>query len=78
MESDVPVIAEYWPYGLRRAASLERLHAIVADNYRAVIDVRASMEAGRLEEMPAAGLSKLAAKYDSGHHWEYTDIALLK
>ena len=78
LDSSVPVIAEYWPYGLRRAGALERLHAVVAAHYGAVIDVRASMEAGRLEEVPAEKVWTLAERYDSDHHWEYTDIALLK
>jgi FkbM family methyltransferase len=78
LESSVPVIAEYWPYGLRRAGALERLHTIVSTQYRAVIDVRASMEAGRVEELSAKSIWALAERYDSDHHWEYTDIALLK
>jgi FkbM family methyltransferase len=78
LESSVPVIVEYWPYGLRRAEALERLHTIVSTHYRAVIDVRASMEAGRLHELPAKNICMLADRYDSDHHWEYTDIALLK
>jgi hypothetical protein len=78
LESDVPVIAEYWPYGLCRAAAFERLHTIVSTHYRAVIDVRASMEAGRLDELSANSIWALAERYDREHHWEYTDIALLK
>jgi FkbM family methyltransferase len=78
LHSSVPVLAEYWPYGLRRAGALERLHTIVAANYRAVIDVRASMASGRVEELPASSVGALAERYDSEHHWEYTDIALLK
>lgn len=78
LNSSVPVVAEYWPYGLRRAGALERMHAIVAANYRVVIDVRASMESKRLEELPASSVGALAERYNSENHWEYTDIALLK
>ena len=78
LDSSVPVLAEYWPYGLRRAGSLDRLHAIVAANYRVVIDLRASMESERVEELPASRVGALAERYDSENHWEYTDIALLK
>lgn len=78
LHSSVPVLAEYWPYGLRRAGALERLHAIVAANYRVVVDVRASMRSKRVEELPASSVEALAARYDSENHWEYTDIALLK
>ena len=78
LDSTVPVIAEYWPYGLRRAGALERLHTIVATHYRTVIDVRAAMETGRVDELAAKNIWMLAERYDSNHHWEYTDIALLK
>lgn len=78
LASTVPVVAEYWPYGLRRAGTLDRLHAIVGDHYRQVIDVRASMATGRIEELPASEVAALAGRYDAANHWEYTDIALLK
>ena len=75
LASDVPVVAEYWPYGLRRAGALERLHAIVAGNYRLVLDVRATMDAGRAVELPAADVASLAERYTGQ---EYTDLALFK
>jgi FkbM family methyltransferase len=78
LASTVPVIAEYWPYGLDRAGALDRFHTIVSTHYRAVIDVRASMRAGRPQELPAKTIWALAERYDSSHHWEYTDLALLK
>ena len=78
LESDVPVVAEYWPYGLRRAGALERFHAIVESSYRSVIDVRASMEAGVVDEMPATSIRRLAERYDGEDHREFTDVALLK
>ncbi len=78
LASDVPVISEYWPYGLTRAGGLDRLHAIIAANYASVFDVRASVAAGRLDELPATAIATLADRYDRENPGEYTDIALLK
>ena len=35
-----PIVTEYWPYGLRRAGALERFHALVAERYSVVVDLR--------------------------------------
>ncbi len=39
LESDIPIMMEYWPYGLRRAGGLELLHRLIAEHYSHVIDV---------------------------------------
>ncbi len=39
LKSDVPIMMEYWPYGLRRAGGLEALHELIRDHYSHVIDV---------------------------------------
>lgn len=78
VESDVPVVAEYWPYGLRRAGGLERFHTLVATRYRTVIDVRASIRTGHVDEIAAGDIARLAERYRGDHDREYTDIALLK
>lgn len=77
LDRDIPVVAEYWPYGLRRAGTLDRFHAIVAEHYHQVVDVRASTDSGRVVELPASSVATLAGRYDAAHHWEYTDLALL-
>ena len=48
LASAVPVVTEYWPYGLRRAGGLELFHELVASHYRQVIDLRASHKAGSM------------------------------
>jgi FkbM family methyltransferase len=39
LRSDVPVVTEYWPEGLRRAGGLDAFHEVVASNYAFVIDL---------------------------------------
>ena len=58
--SSIPIVAEYWPYALRRAGGLERFHAQVAAHYDHVIDLHPSaggpprvLPAGRLPELDA-------------------------
>lgn len=40
--ASVPVVIEYWPYGLRRNGSLERLWGLLADHYSGFLDVRSA------------------------------------
>lgn len=72
-----PIITEYWPYGLRRADSLERFHAIVAERYDSVVDLRRPESA-----FPAVDIAKLASRYAADEHGDttvpYTDLLLLK
>jgi FkbM family methyltransferase len=75
LASDVPVVLEYWPYGLKRSGGMELLHDIVAWNYREVIDLRTAISKGRVEVRPADSLREL------GHELEgpaFTDLMLLK
>ncbi len=39
LSSDVPIMMEYWPYGLRRAGGLDALHELIRATYSHVIDV---------------------------------------
>jgi FkbM family methyltransferase len=41
LQSDVPVLTEYWPYGLRRSSCLDQFHQLVVNNYSTMIDLRA-------------------------------------
>lgn len=74
-DAGAPVIIEYWPYGLRRAAGLELLYELVADGYRRVFDLRASASEGRLVELPSTGLIELESRYQG---LAFTDLILLR
>ena len=74
LESDIPVVIEYWPYGLRRADGLTLLHDLVATYYRRVVDVRASLTGDRVVDLPASDLPELATRYNGE---SYTDLVLV-
>lgn len=75
LATDIPVVTEYWPYGLARAGGLELLHRLVASHYQRVVDVRASLRKKYVIECPAAKLHELAECY--GGDDDYTDLILL-
>ncbi len=68
LESEVPVVAEYWPYMLNRARGLEMFHQLVQRHFRTVIDARTG------DRMSADSVSSLANRYPSP---TYTDVILL-
>lgn len=70
LRSDVPVVAEYWPYGLRRASSLDLFHQIVSEHYSTVVDIGGDSPV----EYPAGDVHSLAATYTGIEH---TDLLLL-
>ncbi len=74
--SGVPIVTEYWPYGLRRAGALERFHQLVAQRHDAIIDLR---EPSRV--LAAEGIARLAERYtaerDDDRDILYTDLLLL-
>jgi FkbM family methyltransferase len=71
LRSHVPVVLEYWPYGLRRAGGLNLLHSIIAENYSTVVDLSPS---GETSSYPAHDIHQLAAEYEGG----LTDLLLIK
>ncbi len=75
LASSVPVVLEYWPYGLRRSGGLELLHDIVASTYREVIDLRSVMSTGRASSLPSASLGQLQENLEGP---AFTDVLLLK
>lgn len=72
--SGIPIITEYWPYGLRRAGGLKHFHELVSRNYDAIVDLRhpsVTLAADRVTE--------LADRYTE-HNGEdpYTDLLLIR
>ncbi len=70
-----PWVIEYWPYGLRRANGLHRLHEYVAAHFSEFVDVRQSILAESAIRQPTADLPGLAAA-DAGPDY-FTDLILL-
>lgn len=79
LDSTIPVVLEYWPYGLRRVGALDDLHRIIATHYRYVVDLGAG-EGSRPRVIPAGQISRLEGKYrwrDSPYYRELgTDLIL--
>lgn len=53
-EANIPIVTEYWPYGLRRVGSLDRFHALIAQHHNAIVDLRepaVALDAGRVAEL---------------------------
>jgi FkbM family methyltransferase len=74
LASAAPIIMEYWPYGLRRAAGLELLHQLMRDSGRRIIDLRDTLRCGTLQVLSRTELDALAERYPNH---QYTDLALL-
>jgi FkbM family methyltransferase len=68
LASRVPVVCEYWPYGLRRAGGLELFNAVVARSFARVIDARTGAET------PADRVAELADRYTGER---YSDLVLI-
>lgn len=56
----VPLVIEFWPYGLRRAGGLEGLVETVSSSYGRLLDLGDERAA---EPRPAADIGKLAEEY---------------
>jgi FkbM family methyltransferase len=75
LQSDVPVVTEYWPYGLRRAHGIDMLHNLISAHYGEVIDLRASAREGRTVSVDSGDMLTLEQRYSPE---DYTDLLLLK
>jgi FkbM family methyltransferase len=69
--SDVPVVLEYWPYGLERAGGQALLDEIVRDSYRWFIDLRNE----GTDRRPVDEIGALAGSIVPPY---FTDLLLLK
>lgn len=76
-ERDIPVVLEYWPYGLRAAGDADRLHRALADTYGRFVDMRrpfrpdGAVAARRIDEV--AALAELYTAPDA-----FTDLLVLR
>ncbi len=71
----VPVLTEYWPYGLNRAGGLDRFHTAVAEGYGTVIDLRSNHDEPPVT-LPANRVAELADRY-SEEFLSYSDLLLI-
>ena len=76
--SHVPIVTEYWPYGLRRAGALDQFHDIVEKHYGTVIDLRRAMVDGKGQNLTPIDIGSVRARYHPDRYWQYTDLVLVK
>jgi FkbM family methyltransferase len=62
IDSRIPILTEYWPYGLRRAGGLDALHELIATHYSHVVDV-SPPDGAAPRVLPAEQLPRLEVEY---------------
>jgi len=74
--ADVPVVIEFWPYGLRRSSSIERFFEEVEAGWSQVVDVRASGISGRPVTYRPGAYARLAEQFPGPQ--DHTDLLLFR
>ena len=72
--SGLPVVTEFWPYGLRRAEGLERFYELTAEMFSRYVDLGTVEDPERPEPRPTAEIAGLAERYEGV---TFTDLLLL-
>jgi FkbM family methyltransferase len=70
-DTGIPVVVEFWPYGLDRSAGLNQLEGIIERDYRWFVDLRATTP----ERRPGAEIGSLRKSIRAPY---FTDLLLLK
>jgi len=74
LASDVAVVTEFWPYGLRRAEGLDRFLELVTSGFGSFIDLGTLDDPSRPAPRPIAEIGELPDRYEGV---EFTDLLLL-
>lgn len=75
LSSGIPVVMEYWPYGLSRSGGLTELSSLIAEHYTAIVDLRFAAESTELQPIPAEGIETVRRRCTGVR---YTDLLLLR
>jgi FkbM family methyltransferase len=73
LERRIPVLTEFWPYGLRRAGGLDLLVSLISERFRLVVDMERAEE-GRGVPRPAREIAMLVEEHPGVAH---TDLLLI-
>jgi FkbM family methyltransferase len=75
-DAGIPIVTEYWPYGLIRAGALERFHRLVVERHDEILDLRPNQP-----EPPAViaarDVAELADRYPRDAFAASTDLLLV-
>lgn len=76
IDAAVPILIEYWPYGLTRAGGLDRLHRIISDRFSEVWNLGEEAGAEPVVRIDPADVGLLASRYRSEN--DSTNLLLLR
>jgi FkbM family methyltransferase len=72
----IPIVTEYWPYGLRRTGALDAFHELIADRFSLIVDLHEPAMV-----LTANRVAELADRYEPEKAADpvapYTDLLLL-
>jgi len=80
LETDIPVVVEFWPYGLKRANGLDKFLALVQDHYSHVLNMHDAQLATNGQStkqllQPTSALATISERYPGRN--DLTNLALL-
>jgi FkbM family methyltransferase len=67
LDAKLPVAVEYWPYALRRAAGLDRFHALVEEHFSTVVDLGPPWLRHEPKALRACHVRSLESSYTGPH-----------
>ena len=76
VDAGIPILTEYWPYGLSRIGALERFHTLVADRHDEVLDLRPN-QPGPPAVIAGRDVATLADRYPRDAFVASTDLLLV-
>lgn len=74
LERRLPVVMEFWPYGLRRSGGLELVERLASEHYERVVDMHSLEDDVAPEVVPASEIRRIAQRIRGIEH---TDLVLL-
>ena len=75
LEREIPVVLEFWPYGLRRAGGLDVLFGLLERHFASFADLRTASAEGDVVRHPIGRLRDLEAEFPGGP--DATDLLLM-
>ena len=76
VDAGIPIVTEYWPYGLNRVGALERFHRLVVERHDEILDLRPN-QPGPPAVIAARDVAVLADRYPRDEFAASTDLLLV-
>jgi FkbM family methyltransferase len=75
LSSEIPVVVELWPYGLRAGGALDRFRELLGAHYDRFVDLGGPKGEPSVQSQPIGALEAISARH--ARHDEHTDLLLL-